>query len=421
METKKQFTVKHYIYLLIWCLSMGYALDKNTVLLGLFLAAAFFFITTFKVLGKLFILMIAVFILTAIFPPLAVLIAIASFIFFLLRIKFVIDNWRALAVGMYAYGVYLIVVLFNNFFYDHVVVQTAGAIFQFFQEGSPEAVSMIGQEGVEASRSLQYYGTTAVHVASYLVPIPLTVIFHLLLCWLYKHEYSTNRAFYVMGLTPLIMMAFILPFLKIDINGHEIFHGSFSNGIDGVEGSEKLSGSLSLKGDIEVPSDVNAMLDYADIDIGGWLDNHSQEFSPAIEASLASAAARGVYAVDAYLKRTGEVYTIKDETGASQTVSYINENIAVIKDSLGKKIGSISSDNKGDTEIVNLPNGLIFTIDRKTGNILDKAGKLLGKIKEQINGDKLLLNNNGEVVRKYRADGSITNADDGMVGNIAIA
>ena len=72
-------------------------------------------------------------------------------------------------------------------------------------------------------------------------------------------------------------------------------------------------------------------------------------------------------------------------------------------------------------ETVNLPNGLIFTIDRKTGNILDKAGKLLGKIKEQINGDKLLLNNNGEVVRKYRADGSITNADDGMVGNIAIA
>ena len=108
---------------------MGYALDEKRILLGILITMAFFFLTTFKVLGKLVILMAAVVFLSIIFPPIAALIAALSFIFFLLRIKFLIDNWRILLVGMYAYGVYLLIVLFNNFFYDHIVIHTAGRIY----------------------------------------------------------------------------------------------------------------------------------------------------------------------------------------------------------------------------------------------------------------------------------------------------
>ena len=117
---------------------MGYALDKNTVMLGLLLVPAFFLITTYKLFGNLIILMVVVFVLTAIFPPLAALIAGASLIIFLLKIKFLWNNWRALLVGMYAYGVYLLVVLFNNFFYNHAVIRVAGKIIGFFQEGSAD-------------------------------------------------------------------------------------------------------------------------------------------------------------------------------------------------------------------------------------------------------------------------------------------
>ena len=314
MDNGKQFTLKHYIYLLIWWLSMGYALDKNTVMLGLLLAPAFFLITTYKLFGKLIILMVAVFVLTAIFPPLAALIAGASFIFFLLKIKFLWNNWRAMLVGMYAYGVYLLVVLFNNFFYNHAVIQTAGKIISFFQEGSEAAIFLVGENGVETTQSMVLYGTNAAHIASYVVPLVLTIIFHLLLRWLYAHGYSTDRAFYIMGLTPLIMMAFILPFIKIDIDGHEIFHGSLADGVDVLDASDAVDaldvadasdiadaadgfdGTLSLKSDVELSPKVISTL-----------EDHSAAFSSAAEASTASSAARGIHSAEKQSKHDDSV------------------------------------------------------------------------------------------------------------------
>lgn len=427
---KKQFTWKHYAWLAVWWLSMGYALDEKAILLGILIAIAFFFLTTYKVLGKLLILMVAVFFLTIIFPPLGAVIAAASLIFFLLRIKFVVDNWRALLVGMYAYGVYLLVVLFNNFFYDHIVIHTAGMIFQFFLDGSPEAVSMIGQGGVNVSHQVAEYGAMALHIAAYIFPGVLTLFFHRMLCWLYRHGYSTDRAFYVMGLTPLLMMAFILPFLKIDINGHELFHGSFSDGIDaldgvdgidGIDSTEDMGNTLSLKSDIELPSNVQAMLDYADVDIGTMLEGHVQTISPAIEASIASAASRGVFLVDEHLKRTGEVFTLSDENGSVQTIQYVSDDYAVIKDTGGHQVGSIAFDRQNESETVRLADGFSYTIDKTNGIIVDADGKLLGWIKDGPNGDKLLVNGKDEVIRKYQADGFILNGRGNFVGNVAMA
>lgn len=322
MDNAKQFTWKHYIYLLIWWLSMGYALAQNTVMLGLLLAPAFFLITTYKLFGKLIIFMVAVFILTAIFPPLAALIAGASLIFFLLKVKFLWNNWRALLVGMYAYGVYLLVVLFNNFFYNHAVIKTAGKIISFFQEGSEAAIFLVGENGVETTQNMVLYGTNAAHIASYVFPFVLTIIFHLLLRWLYAHGYSTDRAFYIMGLTPLIMMAFILPFIKIDIDGHEIFHGSLADGVDvdipddsdtvgalnaadaanpidasdASDVADGFDGTLSLKSDVELSPKVISTL-----------EDHSEVFSPAAEASAASSAARGIHSAENRSKQEDSV------------------------------------------------------------------------------------------------------------------
>lgn len=332
MDNAKQFTWKHYIYLLIWWLSMGYALDKNTVMLGLMLAPAFFLITTYKLFGKLIILMVVVFALTAIFPPLAALIAGVAFIIFLLKIKFLWNNWRALLVGMYAYGVYLLIVLFNNFFYNHAVIRLAGKIIGFFQEGSEAAIFLIGENGVETTQSMVLYGTNAAHISSYVFPLILTVIFHLLLRWLYAHGYSTDRAFYIMGLTPLIMMAFILPFIKIDIDGHEIFHGSLADGVDALDTSDAVDArdatdavdalntsdaangfdkALSLKSDVELSPKVISTL-----------EDHSAAFSPAAEASAASSAAQGIHSAE---KQSKQDDSINDGAIVPEdTVQYVN-------------------------------------------------------------------------------------------------
>ena len=335
MDNAKQFTWKHYIYLLIWWLSMGYALDKNTVMLGLLLAPAFFLITTYKLFGKLIIFMVVVFALTAIFPPLAALIAGASLIIFLLKIRFLWNNWRALLVGMYAYGVYLLVVLFNNFFYNHAVIRIAGKIIVFFQEGSEAAIFLVGENGVETTQSMVIYGTNAAHIASYVFPLVLTIIFHLLLRWLYAHGYSTDKAFYIMGLTPLIMMAFILPFIKIDIDGHEIFHGSLADGVnvldasdaadtrdvtdavdalntsDAADAANGFDGTLSLKSDVELSPKVISTL-----------EDHSAAFSPAAEASTASSAARGIHAAETQSRQDAPIND--GVISPEETVQYLN-------------------------------------------------------------------------------------------------
>ena len=314
---------------------MGYALDKNTVMLGLLLVPAFFLITTYKLFGNLIILMVVVFVLTAIFPPLAALIAGASLIIFLLKIKFLWNNWRALLVGMYAYGVYLLVVLFNNFFYNHAVIRVAGKIIGFFQEGSEAAIFLVGENGVETTQSMVLYGTNAAHIASYVFPLILTIIFHLLLRWLYAHGYSTDRAFYIMGLTPLIMMAFILPFIKLDIDGHEIFHGSLADGVnvldasdaadtrdvtdavdalntsDAADAANGFDGTLSLKSDVELSPKVISTL-----------EDHSAAFSPAAEASTASSAARGIHAAETQSRQDAPIND--GVISPEETVQYLN-------------------------------------------------------------------------------------------------
>ena len=72
----KIFTFKHYILLLIWWLSLGFTLDTNSAILGLVLSFLFFILTAMKVIQKSILIMLAVFVLTAIFPPLGLVVGI---------------------------------------------------------------------------------------------------------------------------------------------------------------------------------------------------------------------------------------------------------------------------------------------------------------------------------------------------------
>ena len=92
---------------------------------------------------------------------------------------------------------------------------------------------------------------------------------------------------------------------------------------------------------MELPSGVQTILDHADIDIGTMLDGHVQTISPAIEASVASAASRGVFLVDEHLKRTGESFKLCGENGSMQTIEYVTDDQAVIRDNDGNTVGSM--------------------------------------------------------------------------------
>ena len=376
MTNGTHFSAKHYIFLLLWWLSMGYALANKAVGLGILFVAGFFLISTFKLFKKLIIVMAVVFIATTIFPPIAAVIAGLSFVFMLLRIKFLLQNWRALAVGIYAYFVYLAVVVFNGFFFKLAVIKIASLIAGFFQDNA-----------------VVQYGSTAVVVASYLFALALTIIFHRLLNWLYAHGYSTERAFHVMGLTPLFLIAVILPFLKIQIDGHEIFHGSFSDGIGDVD-VDGIDVNTSL------PTNVSTALDMADVDVGSMLDVNTAIFSPAIETSFASAAAHGLFKV------SGD-FTIRKEDGSEEKVTYTDATHAVISDSSGQKLGTVTFDEKQSREIVKLSNGVAYTIDQISGEIISADGKILGRFKDDDNGGKILTDAHGKIIREFRANGFI--------------
>lgn len=104
-----------------------------------------------------------------------------------------------------------------------------------------------------------------------------------------------------------------------------------------------------------------------------------------------------------------------------QTIEYVTDDQAVIRDNDGNTVGSISLDTKKEREVVRLADGFSYTIDKINGSIVDAEGKLLGRIKDGQNGDRLLVNDKDEVIRKYQADGFIFNGTGNPVGNVAMA
>lgn len=168
--------VKHYLGLLIWGGSLGAAIHYREPKWGLLALVVFFLFTAWSYLKWLIIGIAAAVLLCAVFPVLAPFAMLIAIVGILLRIRFIWRNRRAIFTGLYAYGSYLLLLYL------------------------PE---------MEGLAEYEPYFLPSVAVA--------TVILHGLIYRLYRSGYDTNRAYGIMGLTPLIIIAFVLPFVRLSI------------------------------------------------------------------------------------------------------------------------------------------------------------------------------------------------------------
>lgn len=168
--------LKHYLGLIIWGGSLGTAIYYREPKWGIIALIVFFLFTTWSYLKWLIIGIAAVVLLCAIFPVLAPFAMVIAIVGILLRIRFIWRNRRAIFTGLYAYGSYLILLYLPE-------IERMAEYEQYFLPGAAVA----------------------------------TLILHGLIYWLYRHGYDTNRAYGIMGLTPLIIIAFVLPFVRLSI------------------------------------------------------------------------------------------------------------------------------------------------------------------------------------------------------------
>jgi hypothetical protein len=135
-------------------------------------ALVFFLVTSFQVLKMIVVLAVIIGGLCVLFPFLAPVAFILAVVFFVLRIRFIIRNIYAILAGAYMYG----------------LLAAFGA-------------SHIGLLGY----------------AAYALAAAAVLVLHVILKWLYRMGYTTKQAFGIMGLVPLLVVAFVLPFLKIPV------------------------------------------------------------------------------------------------------------------------------------------------------------------------------------------------------------
>ena len=403
MSAERQLTAKYYIFLLIWGLTLAFALFKHSLWLGVVFMLGFFLMSMFKILKSMIIGMIIATVLTAIlqmiFPPTA-LIFIGLFILMLLfRAKFLIQNWRALVAGLYTYGIYLFVVIANALLY---------------KAGGAGLVMMIC--GIFSADAAQYGSFMSLIVAG-LIAFFLTRGLHKKFLWLHSHGYDTNRALLIMGITPMIMLSIILPFLKIRINGHEIFDGSLSDNFDvdvnvNANVTSPLTSELTSELNSELdtdfsPTEVTHALKFAKIDLNDMIISHAAEqvvpFSHAVEASVLTATASAIYSA-------GKILKYRSQDGSTQNIRYIDDTNAVIEETSGRRIGYITFDRDKNLEHVRLAGGFSYTIDIADGNILDSDGNLIGKISDGGDGKKLLIGRDNKVIRELRAENLIVDS-----------
>jgi hypothetical protein len=147
-------------------------------------------------------------------PALGALLALIGIIFFLLRIRFVIRNILPIGLGILMYSVcYLLVG-------DHLVLQVVNEIY--FRLPLHQ-ISFTLRDGI----------LLAVLALGTLLP---TALFHWCLTECYKKGYEVRGAVSIMVGVPLLILSFILPFLKV-LTGLEsgafADHGGTFHGGDG--------------------------------------------------------------------------------------------------------------------------------------------------------------------------------------------
>lgn len=389
---------KHYFYLALWGGSMFLACTPAFGWIwGLLFLTVFFFVTTFKVMKKFIIVFVLTFIIGGFLIKFlgeiaAVILIVLPIVSIFMKINFLRKHWKALKVGFYAYFGYVII------------------------------MSLAGT-----------FGASLPVIGMFIGAFIFTGIFHDYLKELYKEGYDTDKAFAIIGLTPIIILSIILPFLKIDVLGLPIFDGVASDEVS-VEIHKDINLTSKVMDEIIPEEDVKfaiknviKLTTETDIDVnpnvklGDFIKLSSFDIneiinvpvmSHALEAAFSFSAAYGVFKVSSYENDC----TIWNEDGTFEIISSVNNFHSIIKYSNGNKIGDIYLDRENGIETVKLSNGFIYSVHQATGNIFDSEGKLLGKITDDTEETKLLLDNNGAVIRKFKDGGVIIDSNDNAIG-----
>lgn len=181
MEQSKTSHHKMAIYLLPLVVFLGY-LHPALFVTGIII---FFLLTSFKMLKSMLFWMLILGGISLLLPFLAPVIFIVMIVLFFLRIGYVIQNWRPFLSGILLYGMSAILIARSFYLLS-------------FSSGSLLLSSII--EGIVMS--------------------VLSLIFlRYILRWLYQFNYSSYAALGIMGSVPVIIIAFVLPFLKLHIGG----------------------------------------------------------------------------------------------------------------------------------------------------------------------------------------------------------
>lgn len=392
-DERQKIPLKHYLYLALWGGSMFLACTPGFGWAwGLLFLTLFFLVTTFKVMKKLLLiffvtLIVGGFLIKILGEIAAVILIVLPIVSILLKINFLRKHWKALRLGLYAYVGY-------------AFIMTFGAMLPVF--------------------------------GMFVGALVFTYFFHSFLEKLYKEGYDTDKAFAIIGLTPIILLSLILPFLKIDVLGLPIFDGiapddvTFdvhkdinltSTAINNLIQDEDARIAMQAVQDLTEGTNIDLNFRLGDfVDLSGFDINdiiNVPVVSQALNAAFSFSAAYGVFKVASSYENE---YTIRHEDGTFEIITPVDDVHAIIKDQDGYKIGDIYLDEDGGIETVKLSNGFIYSVHLASGNVFDAEGKLLGYITADTQHTKILFDKNGKVIRKFEDDGVILDENDNVLG-----
>lgn len=227
-DMSKNIAWKHYAWLCLWWFCLYYGIIKHSIGASLSFLVVFFLANTYETLYKSIIIGV-ICAIVAVIPFVNIIFMIIGLICILFRINFLIKHWRVLLVGIYSYGVHFFLLLSNSL----------RSVLRNIQN----AVYGADMSGIETAQTVANTVSDTVMIVGIIVATILAIVLHKLISWLYTHGYSTERAFLIMGLTPLIVAATVFPFVShLKIGGFDLTGDSFLDADSIADASSSLTG-----------------------------------------------------------------------------------------------------------------------------------------------------------------------------------
>ncbi len=241
------------------------------------LYAIFFIITAWPMLKTMLFFSIIICALVVILPFLAPIAFILMVILFFLRIHFILENWRAVVAGLGVYSTAFIACTRDGQELLYIVPKILMAII-------PNTL-------------INLFGPTVFLMGAVINGVLAAAFLHKVLLWLYEYKYSAASALAIMGSVPLVIIAMILPFLKV-AGAHGFFDGAHTGHSADVVHNTNLvkppppSGYHNVHGYIRSgPNGPETVHGYVRSNPDGFVENnlsyhepmHQQQQSPIVE------------------------------------------------------------------------------------------------------------------------------------------